>query len=189
MHPAALFTLGVGLSMDAAAVAATRGFLAPRVRVADAARVGLLFGGFQALMPALGWAAGARFAPLIEAWDHWVAFVLLAGLGGKMLYDAATAGRAEPKPVADPFGWRPLVVLAVATSIDALAAGITLPLLDVGFAAAIATIGAIAAVLSAAGVYLGRRFGARLGAKLDAAGGVLLIALGVKTLVEHLRAG
>src|SRR5687767_1684735 len=106
MHTIALVTLGVGLAMDASAVAATRGFQATRVRLPDAARVALLFGGFQALMPALGWAAGARFAGLIEAWDHWVAFALLAGLGGKMLHDAASAKRDELPVAGDPFAWR-----------------------------------------------------------------------------------
>ena len=174
--------------MDATAVAATRGFAAPQVRLGDALRVALLFGGFQAAMPTLGWLLGDRFAPLITAWDHWVAFVLLAGIGAKMIYEALSLHAEKPATPADTFGWRPLVILAVATSIDALAAGITLPLLGVPPVMALVVIGAVAAVFSFVGVYVGRRFGDRLGKKLDIFGGLLLIGLGVKTLIEHLSA-
>jgi putative Mn2+ efflux pump MntP len=174
--------------MDATAVAAAKGFAAPQVRLGDALRVAFLFGGFQAAMPALGWLLGARFAPLIEAWDHWIAFVLLAGIGGKMIHEAVSRRDDISAPPTNPFGWWPLVVLAVATSIDAFAAGVTLPLLGVPLVMAVVVIGAVAAVFSFAGVYVGRRFGDRLGKKLDVFGGVLLIGLGVKTLIEHLSA-
>lgn len=174
--------------MDATAVAAAKGLASPRVRLGDALRVAFLFGGFQAAMPALGWLLGDRFAARIEAWDHWIAFALLAGIGGKMIHEALSQRDDGPAPPSDTFGWRPLLVLAVATSIDALAAGVTLPLLDVPLVTAVVVIGAVTAALSLAGVYVGRRFGDRLGKKLDVLGGVLLIGLGVKTLVEHLRA-
>lgn len=185
-------TLSVGLAMDATAVAAAKGFGAAKLRVVDATKMALLFGAFQAGMPVVGWAIGARFAKVIEAWDHWIAFVLLGGVGAKMIFEVArgdaelssegAAGSADD----DSFAWWPLVVLAVATSIDALVAGLTLPLLSVPIAAAAATIGLTTAVLSAGGAYLGRRLGARIGRKLDVVGGLLLIGLGTKILIEHL---
>jgi putative Mn2+ efflux pump MntP len=181
--------LALALSMDATAVAMTSGFAAKRVRARDALLLAFLFGAFQALMPVIGWAAGVRFAHLIAAWDHWVAFVLLCAIGGKMIYEAF----AEPEnPAAggrNPFGLKVLLVLAVATSIDALVAGLTLPLLDVRPFVAAAIIGVVTFVLSLAGVVLGRRFGDALGSRLDVIGGVILIGLGVKTLAEHLSAG
>jgi putative Mn2+ efflux pump MntP len=159
------------------------------VRVADVARVALLFGGFQAAMPALGWLLGARVGGWLATWDHWIAFVVLAGLGAKMIHesrgapedaDGSEAGHAA-------FRWRPLLVLAVATSIDAFAAGFTLSLLDAPLVRSLVVIGVVTAVLSAAGVYAGRRFGALLGKRLDLFGGLALIAIGVQTLVDHLR--
>jgi putative Mn2+ efflux pump MntP len=114
--------------------------------------------------------------------------VLLAGIGGKMIHEAVTGHDDEPATSDNAFGWGPLVILAVATSIDALAAGVTLPLLGVPLVTALLVIGVVTAVLSFAGVYVGRRFGDRLGKKLDVFGGVLLIGLGVKTLIQHLSA-
>jgi putative Mn2+ efflux pump MntP len=188
MSPLALLALAVGLSMDAMAVAATKGLTARRVSAAEALRVAFLFGAFQAAMPAIGATVGARFASVIEAWDHWIVFVLLGGIGAKMIHDAVKPPEAHDASTADVFAWRGLLLLAVATSIDALAAGLTLPLLDVNVPAALVTIGVTTALLSFAGVYLGRRFGERLGKRLDLLGGVILIVLGVKTLIEHLRA-
>ncbi len=178
--------------MDATAVAAAKGFGSARLRVRDATKMALLFGVFQAGMPIIGWAVGERFAKVIEAWDHWIAFALLGGIGGKMIYEALR-GNEEEKEEQDAddnaaFAWWPLVVLAVATSIDAPVAGLTLPLLAVPIAVAAATIGVTTAVLSAGGAYLGRTFGARIGRKLDIVGGVLLMGLGTKILIEHLSA-
>jgi putative Mn2+ efflux pump MntP len=188
MSPLALLALAVGLSMDAMAVAATKGLTANRVTTREALRVALLFGAFQAGMPAIGATVGARFAPLIEAWDHWVVFVLLGGIGAKMIVDAMKPAEEHAAPGVDVFAWRGLLLLAVATSIDALAAGLSLPLLEVSIVTALVTIGITTALLSFAGVYLGRRFGERLGKRLDLLGGVILIVLAVKTLIEHLRA-
>jgi putative Mn2+ efflux pump MntP len=187
MSPLSLLALAVGLSMDAMAVAAAKGLSAKRVSTAEALRVAGLFGAFQAGMPAIGATVGARFAPLIEAWDHWIVLVLLGGIGVKMIHDALKAPEEHAASPTDVFAWRGLLLLAVATSIDALAAGLTLPLLDVNIVAALVTIGVTTAVLSFAGVYLGRRFGERLGKRLDLLGGAILIGLGVKTLIEHLR--
>ena len=184
--PALLF-LSLGLAMDAAAVSAARGFAAPRLEWRHAARVALFFGGFQALMPLVGWMIGARLGPLVEAWDHWIAFTLLAAIGGRMLWESGHGERLARN--ADLFGVRVLFLLGVATSIDALAVGITLPLLDAPFVTSIVTIGVTTALVSAAALHAGRRFGHALGSRLDAAGGLVLIAIGVKILLEHLGAG
>jgi putative Mn2+ efflux pump MntP len=180
----ALLLLAVGLAMDATAVAACRGLAADRIRARDVLLVALLFGGFQAAMPLAGWLLGSSAGAAVEAWDHWIAFVLLAAIGGKMLLDARRDH--EDTPVAAPFAPRALLLLAVATSIDALAAGVALSMVDVALAPAVATIGVTTALLSGAAVLLGRRLGAAIGRRLDAFGGLVLIALGVKILVEHL---
>ncbi|HVP62993.1 MAG TPA: manganese efflux pump MntP family protein [Myxococcaceae bacterium] len=186
----AILALSVGLAMDAAAVSAARGMAVPAVRPRHALLVALFFGGFQALMPVVGWVIGARIGPLVEAWDHWIAFVLLGAIGAKMLWEArGSKEKAPPRSEAELFGLRIMLALAVATSIDALAVGITLPMLEAPFALSVTTIGVTTAVLCVAGLVLGRRAGAMLGKRLDVAGGLILIGLGVKILVEHLGAG
>jgi putative Mn2+ efflux pump MntP len=185
----AILLLAVGLAMDATAVAAARGMAAQSLRFRHVLAISLLFGGFQALMPLLGWLVGARLGPTIQAWDHWIAFALLSGIGGKMLWEAREKHDAEAGPaprVDELFGIRVLLVLAIATSIDALAVGVTLPMLNAPFASSLVTIGATTTVLSAIGVLVGRRFGAALGQRLDAFGGIVLIGLGLKILIEHL---
>ncbi|MCC7074256.1 MAG: manganese efflux pump [Deltaproteobacteria bacterium] len=182
-----LVVLAIGLSMDAMAVAAARGLAAERVRARDVALVAGTFGGMQALMPLLGWLAAERFRAMIERWDHWIAFVLLLFLGGKMLVEAWRGGDDDDEETsADPFAPRAIVVLGIATSIDALAAGVTLPLLAMPPLAAVVTIGVTTTLLSSAGLYLGRRLGAVLGARLEMVGGLALIGVGTKILVEHL---
>ena len=183
----AIVLLAVGLAMDATAVAAARGLVTPRIRARHMLLVGGLFGGFQALMPLLGWLLGANIGPWIKAWDHWVVFLLLGALGLRMLQEArARTGAAPALAEADAYGLRVMLALALATSIDALAAGITLPLLDAPLFVSLATIGGTTALLSVLGLHAGRRFGAALGPRLDLAGGLMLIALGTKTLIEHL---
>lgn len=190
MRFGAILALSVGLAMDATAVSAARGMAVPRVRPRHVALVALFFGGFQALMPVVGWLVGSRIGPLVEAWDHWIAFVLLGAIGAKMLWEAYSAKAEDPpRSEAELFGPRVMFALAIATSIDALAVGITLPMLDAPFALSIATIGITTAVLCVGALYLGRRAGAVLGRRLDVLGGVILIGLGVKILVEHLRGG
>ena len=188
MSSLSILLLSVGLAMDATAVAAARGLSVPVVRLRHTLLVALFFGGFQALMPLLGWALGSRIGPVVLAWDHWIAFGLLGALGGKMLWESRGEDDEEKDTAGDPFGLRILLVLAVATSIDAFAVGITLPMLDAPFLATLATIGITTALLSAGGLLAGRRFGALLGRRLDAFGGLVLIALGTKILVEHLTA-
>ena len=185
----AIVLLAVGLAMDAMAVAGARGIAAKRLRARDVALVAALFGGFQALMPVIGWLVGRRIGPAVEAWDHWIIFALLGGIGAKMLWESRGEpdAAAEEPPGRGVFDLRVLLALAVATSIDALGAGVTLPMLHAPLALSVATIGVTTAVLSALGLYAGRRFGSALGRRLDAFGGVVLIALGCKILVEHLR--
>ena len=185
----AVLALAVGLAMDATAVSAARGLSTPRILPRHVLLVALFFGGFQALMPLLGWLVGSRMGPLVTAWDHWIAFALLAAIGGKMLWEARGAASEAPQtPGADRFDLKVMFVLGVATSIDALAAGITLPMLNAPMLLSFVTIGATTALLSALGLFAGRRFGAMLGKRLDMAGGLVLIALGTKILLEHLGA-
>lgn len=174
-----LILLAVALAMDAVAVALVMGAAGPR-RWDAAARVALAFGLAQGLMPLAGWALGAAFAPVIAPVDHWIAFVLLAILGGRMI----RAGLA-PADVAGPR--TPLLAAALATSIDAAAAGLTLPVLGIAVPLACATIGLVTAALSAPAYWLGGRASARLGTRAEVAGGLVLIALGAGVLIEHLR--
>lgn len=177
-----ILLLAVGLSMDAMAAAAARGAAAKVLAARNVVLVAALFGGFQGAMPLVGWALGHQFGALIAAWDHWVAFSLLAFIGGKMVWES----RGPPEAVEATFAFKVLLLLAIATSIDALAAGLTLEVLDAPLLLSVVTIGLVTAALSALGLFLGRRFGALLGKRLDLVGGLLLIGLGTKILVEHL---
>lgn len=183
-----ILLLAAGLAMDATAVSAARGLAAERIQIRHVLTVAIAFGGFQALMPAIGWTLGARLGPTVEAWDHWIAFGLLAGIGGKMLWESARQSESAAAVREDLFGFKVMFVLAIATSIDALAAGISLPMLHAPFSTSVAVIGVVTALLSAAGLFAGRRFGAILGKRLDAAGGLVLIGIGGKILVQHLFA-
>lgn len=186
MSLGSILLLAIGLAMDATAVSAARGLVVPAIRPRHVLLVAGFFGGFQALMPMIGWLLGAWVGPFVHAWAHWIAFVLLTFLGGKMLWEAWRGGDERDEGV-DHFAWRTMLVLAIATSIDALAVGVTLPMLDAPFALSIATIGVVTALLSVAGLFAGRRFGALLGKRLDVAGGLVLVGLGVEILVEGLR--
>lgn len=183
-----ILLLAAGLAMDATAVSAARGLAAKRIQIRHVFIVATAFGGFQALMPAIGWALGAQLGPTVAAWDHWIAFVLLAAIGGKMLWESAGELDGAANAGENVFGFKVMLLLALATSIDALAAGISLPMLHAPFATSIAMIGFITALFSAAGLFAGRRFGALLGKRLDAVGGLVLIGIGGKILVQHLSA-
>lgn len=182
-----IVVLAVALAMDAMAVAGARGLAAKAVRAGDALLIAAFFGGAQALMPALGWALGASFASRVTGWGHWLTFLVLGGIGIKMIHEAVGASDdpEDQRDAAHPFGLKVLAVLAVATSIDALAAGVTLAMRNASIVRACATIGVVTAVLSFAGVYVGHRFGARVGKRLDVFGGVVLVVLAVKVLIEH----
>lgn len=182
-----LFLIGVGLSMDAFAVSVCKGLAMNRVNKKQAVVIGLYFGGFQALMPLIGWFLGIRFQKYITSVDHWIAFVLLAFIGGKMILEAVrdqdVVEIAQKDP---PLKHKELLILAVATSIDALAVGITFAFLDTPIVAAVAIIGVTTFVLSIVGVVMGNFFGTRYKKKAEIAGGVILILIGTKILVEHL---
>jgi len=173
--------LAFGLAMDATAVSAARGLAAQRRELVV---LPALFGGFQAGMAALGWLAGRWAGAYIARWDHWVAFGLLVAIGGKMLIDAWRGDRAERAPPAASIAT--YLGLALATSIDAAAAGLTLPLVPVAPWLALALIGGITAACSIAGYVAGRFVGARFGARLAALGGLALIAIGIDILVTGL---
>jgi putative Mn2+ efflux pump MntP len=184
-----LVGLSVGLAMDSTAVAASQGVAAARLRPRDVLRASLAFGGAHVLMPTAGWLAGGRIVAFADAYDHWIAFALLAALGLKMLVEAARSRHdapAAPKP--SPFAWGTLGPLAFATSLDALAAGLTLPMIGLGLGPSVACIGATNALLTAFGAYAGRHAGRRFGPGVEALGGLVLIGLGVKIVVEHLTA-
>ena len=185
---AELFLIAVGLSMDAFAVAVCKGLGMKRLDARQALVIALFFGGFQALMPFLGWALGTQFESLITPVDHWIAFGLLAFIGAKMLRDALRGDDPEDLacPVDGRLDVRELAMLAVATSIDALAVGITFAFLRVDIAFSVALIGATTFFLSLAGVAAGHRFGARYEQAAGVAGGVVLILIGTKILLEHL---
>lgn len=171
--------LAIALAMDATAVAAARG-LAPRAR--EAWLLPAIFGGAQAAMAALGWLLGDVGGAYVEPWDHWIAFVLLAAVGGKMLYEA-WRDDDDDDGVTSALVY---VALALATSIDSAVAGVTLPLLAVVPGVAIALIGVITLVASVIGYRIGRALGERFGRVLEALGGIVLIGLGVRVLVENL---
>ena len=177
-----LFLIAVGLSMDAFAVSVCKGLSVKKVGVKHAALAGLYFGGFQFLMPVIGYLLGFRFESVIETVDHWVAFVLLAFIGGNMIKESF--GKAEE--LNDDFGVKTMLLMAVATSIDALAVGITFAFLEVQILPAAGLIGVTTFLLSFAGIYIGNVFGARYKSKAELAGGIILVLIGVKILLEHL---
>jgi putative Mn2+ efflux pump MntP len=187
MSTLSLFALAVGLALDAAAVSAARGIAAPRLEARHFVLVAVYFGGFQALMPLLGWLLGRRLGPALSAWDHWIACMLLTGLGVKMIWESRSPSKAEhDDPSTDLFSHRAMVVLAIATSVDAFAVGVMLPMLGARLSVSMAVIGVTTAVLSMAGLGAGRRLGAMLGRRLDALGGAVLVTVGLKILFEHL---
>ncbi|MBC2890122.1 manganese efflux pump MntP [Gordonibacter massiliensis (ex Traore et al. 2017)] len=182
-----LFLVAVGLSMDAFAVSVCKGLCMKHLDVRQALVIALFFGGFQALMPLVGWALGTQFEQYITPVDHWIAFVLLAFIGGKMLWDAFRGGEEELSCPADgKLDLRELVMLSVATSIDALAVGITFAFLRVDIVSSVALIGATTFVLALAGVAVGHRFGARYEKPATIVGGIVLVLIGTKILLEHL---
>lgn len=181
-----ILLLAFGLAMDAMAVSAARGLALRQIRFRHVALVAGFFGGFQALMPLFGWLLGSSLGKVVQAWDHWIIFVLLSGIGGKMLWEAFHGDDDEVVDEADALGLKVLLLLAIATSIDALGAGFALPLMGAPLGLSLATIGITTAVLSALGLFAGHRFGKTLGSRLDMLGGLVLIGLGVKSLLEHL---
>ena len=178
-----MFVLAVGLSMDAFAVSVCKGLSIRELKLRQALIVGAWFGAFQALMPAVGWLLGSAFTDLIESVDHWIAFVLLSIIGGNMIREALSHEEEEANPSLAPVT---MLLLAVATSIDALAVGITFAFLRVDILPAVALIGVCTFLISAAGVKIGNIFGSRYKSGAELAGGIVLVLIGVKILLEHL---
>lgn len=178
-----IFLIGVALSMDAFAVSICKGLSVKKVSAKHVLTVGVYFGGFQALMPTLGFLLGYRFESFITSIDHWIAFILLALIGGNMIREAL--GKDEEHEN-DDFSFKAMLPLAVATSIDALAVGISFAFLGVDIVQAALLIGATTFVLSGVGIFVGNIFGSKYKSKAEFLGGVVLILIGLKILLEHL---
>lgn len=181
--------IAIGLSMDAFAVSVGKGLSMRKVDYAASLELALAFGLFQALMPVLGWFLAASFADAIRSLDHWIAFLLLALIGGKMIYDALSGSEEEDSEEFSRVKPLELLALAVATSIDAFAVGILFAALAMPPFPAVVIIGSVTFVLSLAGVVVGNRFGARYESAASLIGGIILVFIGLKVLVEHLMNG
>ena len=193
MGLAELVLLAVGLSMDAFAVSICKGLGMKKINLKVAVVLGLFFGGFQAGMPVIGWALGSQFMGIIGPIDHWIAFILLAFIGGKMLWEAFTEDEDEDEDEdegdgkdAEKIDLGEYLILAIATSIDALAVGISFAALSVDIVPAVSLIGVTTFIFSVAGVAIGHTFGARYEKPATIVGGVVLIFIGLKILLEHL---
>jgi len=179
-----LFTIALGLSMDAFAVAICKGLAMNKITFRKSLIVGLWFGGFQGLMPLFGYLLGVQFKDSITAIDHWIAFILLGLIGFNMIREALSK---EEEKTSDSLAFKDMLVLAIATSIDALAVGVTFAFLQVNIVPAICFIGVITFTLSMAGVKIGNVFGVRYKSKAELAGGIILILMGTKILLEHME--
>ena len=178
-----LFILAVGLSMDAFAVSICKGLSLGKIKPKHMCIAGAWFGGFQALMPAIGYVLGAQFQEAIASIDHWIAFVLLVFIGLNMVRESRDQ---EAEHVDPSVGFKVMVILAIATSIDALAVGVTFAFLQVNIVPAVCFIGTVTFLLSVIGVKVGNVFGTRYKSRAELVGGLILIAIGVKILLEHL---
>lgn len=178
------FLIAIGLSADAVAVALCSGSMIRHLTLNKVLKIALFFGVFQAVMTLLGWLIGTSISSLIQAVDHWIAFGLLVGIGGKMVYESFHD--AEEHQKMDPLDTHTLMALSIATSIDALAVGISIATFNVAIFKAGSLIGSTTFLLAFAGVFVGHRFGSFLGKKVELIGGTILISIGLKILVEHL---
>ena len=178
-----LFLLAVGLSMDAFAISVCKGLSMQKLRVKHALIIGLYFGGFQALMPWIGYMLGIRFQSAIKAYDHWIAFILLGIIGFNMVKESMDN---EPESCDASIDVKTMLLLAIATSIDALAVGVTFAFLDVRILQAVSFIGCTTFILSVIGVKVGTVFGVLYKSKAERTGGIILILIGLKILIEHL---
>ncbi|EKQ54132.1 MAG: putative membrane protein [Methanobacterium sp. Maddingley MBC34] len=178
-----MFFLAVGLAMDAFSVSITRGMLL-KCNLKYALTIAIFFGAFQALMPVAGWLAGEQLASLVEVWAPWIAFILLALVGGKMIYEGLQ--EEDDEDVCRVFSIRDILILSVATSIDAFAVGVTFAFLNTPILLPIIIIGLVTFILSFLGVYLGKRVGHLFGSKIEVLGGLILIGIGLKILLENI---
>lgn len=179
---AELIIIAIGVSMDAFAVSISKGLSSPALRPRHALAAGLWFGGFQALMPVIGFYVGLSFADFVSSVDHWIAFVLLGIIGGNMIKESFDKDSENVNP---DFSFKAMLPLAIATSIDALAIGVSFAFLKVNIWSAILFIGVTTGLFSVAGVYIGNFFGIRYKSKAEFTGGFILIAMGLKILLEH----
>jgi len=184
MDITAIILIAFGLAMDAFAVSITSGIAIKHLKLSHALRIAAFFGGFQAIMPLIGWTAGLNIANYISGIDHWIAFALLAFIGSKMIYEATKMEKVEKET--NPLDIKVLLLLAIATSIDALAVGLSFAFLKIGIITPIIIIGTITFALSFTGTYAGRKLGHLFENKIEIAGGILLIAIGTEILLEHL---
>lgn len=184
MDTLTLFGIAVALAMDAFAVALSAGLFLPQLTGRHLFRFGFHFGLFQAMMPILGWLAGVSLRQQIEVFDHWLAFTLLALVGGKMLWEAWRGDADKPRED-DPTRGLSLIMLSIATSIDALAVGLSLAVLGITIWTPALAIGITAALLTICGMLLGRKIGQHWGTKVEILGGLILIGIGFKILLEH----
>ena len=178
-----ILIIAVGLAMDAFAVSVCKGLSVRHIKATHSAKVGVWFGGFQALMPLVGYGLGISFASMVEAVDHWIAFVLLGIIGINMVREAMS--KDDECSIDSDFSVKAMLPLAVATSIDALAVGVSMAFLGVSMGRLVTYIGVVTCVLSIVGLRLGNMFGCRFKSKAELAGGIILIGMGVKILVEH----
>lgn len=177
-----LLVIAIGLSMDAFAVSICKGLSMRKMNWKNAVLAGIYFGGFQSLMPLLGYFLGSRFKDYIVSVDHWIAFILLAIIGISMIKES----RESDEEINDSFDFKTMLVLAIATSIDALAIGVTFAFLSVNIVPAVSFIGVITFTLSVIGIKIGNVFGSKFKSKAELAGGFILIIMGIKILIEHL---
>lgn len=181
-----IFLIGVGLSMDAFAVSICKGLTMKKVKKKDVFVIALFFGGFQGLMPFIGWMLGRRFESYITNIDHWIEFILLGIIGGKMLFDGIKGNEEQENFLEFQLDFKELLMLAIATSIDALAVGITFAFLNYPIIECIGLIGCTTFIISFIGVYIGHICGSKYEHKAEIVGGVILILIGLKILLEHL---
>lgn len=189
--------IAVALAMDAFSVSITSGMVLKKVKVSASSKIGLFFGVFQFVMPCIGYFLGSAFASLITSFDHWIAFILLGFIGGKMLYEAIKGDDKEEENIKNPLDNKLLTMLAIATSIDALAVGVTFATMgmqvvspctfsQLALLQGTGIIGVVAFLISVAGVHIGGKCGNLFGNKAEILGGIVLIGIGVKILIEHL---
>ena len=182
-----LLLIAIGLSMDAFAVSVCKGLSLQKTTWKESLAVGMYFGIFQAVMPLVGFLIGTGFAGFIEKWDHWIAFVLLAVIGAKMIIESRKKNSCETSDKnSNPLSLKKMLPLAISTSIDALAVGVTFAFLSVKIIPAISLIGIVTLILSFTGVYIGSFFSCRFKSHAEMAGGIILVLMGVKILLNHI---
>lgn len=182
MNLLAILFIAIALAMDAFAVSIASGGIIKKLHLRHAVRISLFFGIFQAVMPILGWLAGNGFRGLISSFDHWIAFCLLTFIGGKMIYESRSL---DVDKRMDPLKFKILLILAIATSIDAFGVGLSLSMLEVTILIPALIIGIVTFILSMVGVYIGRKFGHFLEKKIEVIGGIILIIIAFEILLAH----